>query len=137
MAQRADPLPTEILVEDDDDIARLVQHHLMTAGSSTRWFRTASRVTAEAEKQTPALFLLDLMLPGTDGFHLCRGSRRQGSLGKLPVSILTARTGHRDRALAFESGWYGRFDVASPRLAQTPTLNLFATIAVSELQESE
>ena len=104
MAERVDSLPTVILVEDDEDIARLVEHHLMAAGFATRWFRTASGVIAEAEKQIPALFLLDLMLPGTDGFQLCRSIRRHGSLGKLPVLILTARTGTRDRDLAFKSG---------------------------------
>jgi DNA-binding response OmpR family regulator len=50
------------------------------------------------------LFLLDLMLPGIDGFHLCRGIRKHGRLRTLPIIVLTARAGRRDRELAFESG---------------------------------
>jgi DNA-binding response OmpR family regulator len=50
------------------------------------------------------LFLLDLMLPGVDGFHLCRSIRKHSLLRTLPIIILTARTGQGDRKLAFESG---------------------------------
>jgi DNA-binding response OmpR family regulator len=59
-----------VLVEDDADIGRLVEHHLQRAGFATRWFRTATNVIREAENQPPVLFLLDLMLPGIDGFAL-------------------------------------------------------------------
>jgi DNA-binding response OmpR family regulator len=50
------------------------------------------------------LFLLDVMLPGIDGFHLCRSIRKHDLLRTLPIIILTARAGQSDRKLAFESG---------------------------------
>jgi len=93
-----------VLVEDDVDIGGLVEHHLHKAGFATRWFRTATNVIRETESQPPALFLLDLMLPGIDGFELCRSIRKHEQLRGLPIIILTARTAAADRRLAIEIG---------------------------------
>jgi DNA-binding response OmpR family regulator len=92
------------LVEDDTDIARLVQHHLQAAGYTVRVFAAANRVLAEAEKQRPALFLLDIMVPGGDGLQLCRSIRGSESLAKTPIIFLTARSGEADRVLGLELG---------------------------------
>ncbi len=96
--------PTIVLVEDDEDIGRLIRLHLEKAGFAIRWFRSATSVMAEAESQPPALFLLDLMLPGVNGFQLCRSIRKHGVLRTLPIIVLTARAGQSDRKLAFENG---------------------------------
>jgi DNA-binding response OmpR family regulator len=93
-----------VLVEDDVDIGGLVEHHLRKAGFATRWFRTATNVIRETENQPPVIFLLDLMLPGIDGFELCRSIRKHEHLQGLPIIILTARTGAADRRLAIETG---------------------------------
>lgn len=95
---------TVLLVEDDVDIGRLVEHNLQKAGFATRWFRTATNVIGEAEDQPPVLFLLDLMLPGIDGFELCQSIRKDELLRGIPIIILTARTGATDRRLAMKSG---------------------------------
>ena len=95
---------TVVLVEDDVDIGRLVEHHLQKAGFASRWFRTATNVIRETENQPPVLFLLDLMLPGIDGFELCQSIRKHEVLRGLPIIILTARTGAADRRLAIKLG---------------------------------
>jgi two-component system phosphate regulon response regulator PhoB len=96
---------TVVLVEDDADIGRLVEHHLQKAGFATRWFRTATNVIREAEKtHPPVLFILDLMLPGIDGFELCQSIRKHELLRGLPIIILTARTAAADRRHAIEIG---------------------------------
>ena len=95
---------TVVLVEDDVDIGRLVEHHLRKAGFATRWFRIATNVIREAENQPPVLFLLDLMLPGIDGFELCQRIRNHALLRGLPIIILTARTSAADLRLAIKSG---------------------------------
>jgi len=59
---------------------------------------------AEAEKEPPALFIFDLMLPEIDGFQLCRTVKAHPSLKKVPILVLTARTGAEDRKRALESG---------------------------------
>ena len=83
---------TIFAVEDDTDISRLVRHHLEAAGYDVRSFSSASGVIAEGEKQAPALFLLDIMLPGGDGLELCRRIRQTPALAMIPVIFLTAKT---------------------------------------------
>jgi len=95
---------TIFVVEDDDDIARLISHHLEVAGFLVRRFSRASPVVPEAEKRPPALFLLDLMLPDIDGFELCRNIRQNTVLRKVPIIILSARTTATERKRALESG---------------------------------
>ncbi len=95
---------TIFIVEDDDDIARLVSHNLEFAGFLARRFSRATPVVFEAEKRPPALFLLDLMLPDVDGFELCRNIRQNTVLRKIPIIILSARTTTMERKRALESG---------------------------------
>src|ERR1035438_5952863 len=78
-------------VEDDTDISRLVRHHLEAAGYGVRSFGAATGVISEAEKQSPALFLLDIMLPGGDGLELCRRIRQTPALSMVPVVFLSDR----------------------------------------------
>ncbi len=92
------------LVEDDLDIARLVRHHLESAGFSVRSFASGTGVINEAEKQTPTLFLLDIMIPGGDGLELCRRIRQNQALAVVPVIFLTARTSEADRVVGLELG---------------------------------
>ncbi len=92
------------IVEDDPDISRLVRHHLEAAGFSVRLFPTGAGVIAEAEKQRPLLFLLDIMVPGNDGLELCRRVRQTSTLAMVPVIFLTAKSGEADRVLGLEMG---------------------------------
>ncbi len=69
-----------------------------------RLFSTTNNVLADAEKQPPSLFLLDVMVPGGDGFELCRQIRNRQSIAMTPVIFLTAKTGEPDRVLGFELG---------------------------------
>ena len=91
-------------MEDEADIAHLLRHHLEGAGFLVRLFSTANNVLAEAEKQKPLLFLLDVMVPGGDGFDLCRQIRGRQTIAMTPVIFLTAKTGEPDRVLGFELG---------------------------------
>ncbi len=95
---------TVFVVEDDADIARLVRHHLEAAGFQVRSFAAANGVLADAEKHAPALFLLDIMVPGGDGFDLCRRIRQKPALAMTPVMFLTAITGEADRVAGLEMG---------------------------------
>ncbi len=96
--------PLIFVVEDDADIARLVQHHLEAAGYATHRFSGAMQVVAQAEKSPPSLFLLDVMVPDGDGFDLCRRIRKSASLAQVPVIFLTAKTAETDRVVGFELG---------------------------------
>ncbi|HXF14810.1 MAG TPA: response regulator transcription factor [Terriglobales bacterium] len=93
-----------MIVEDDPDIARLVAHHLEAVGYETRSFASAYEVVGCARNEPPALFVLDIMLPGGDGLNLCRQIRRNSSLAVIPVIFLTAKAAEADRILGLELG---------------------------------
>lgn len=92
------------VVEDETDIARLVRHHLEAANYTVRTFGSTTLVMPEAERERPALFLLDVMVPGGDGFELCRRIRQNPALAMTPVIFLTAKSGESDRILGLELG---------------------------------
>jgi DNA-binding response OmpR family regulator len=92
------------VVEDDEDIARLIGHNLQAAGYDVQSFTSGSAVLGQALQQTPSLFLLDVMLPGTNGFDLCRQIRQTQMLSKIPIIFLTARGDEADRIKGLELG---------------------------------
>lgn len=96
--------PLIYVVEDEADIARLVKHHLEAAGFNVRVFPNAPLVIGDAERDKPALFLLDIMIPGGDGFELCRRIRQNQAIAMTPVIFLTAKTSESDRVLGLELG---------------------------------
>jgi len=96
--------PLIFVVEDDADIAHLVQHHLEDAGFGARLFETTNTVLASAERAKPALFLLDIMVPGGGGLELCEKIRDHGSLASVPVIFLTAKVSEADRIRGLELG---------------------------------
>ncbi|HKM84651.1 MAG TPA: response regulator [Terriglobales bacterium] len=74
-----------MLMEDEDDIARLLAHQLESSGF--RIYRPARphSLISDAEDDRPALFILDLMPPEVDGFQLCRSIRDHPSLRDVPI----------------------------------------------------
>ena len=78
---------TIFVLEDDTDIARLVQHNLEAAGFETRLFHTPTNIIPDAERHLPALFLLDIMVPGGDGLDVCRRLRNHTGFPPFPSSF--------------------------------------------------
>lgn len=95
---------TIFVLEDDADISRLIQHHLEAANFAVRAFLTPANLISEAERQRPALFLLDIMVPGGDGLDVCRRLRAHPALSATPIIFLTARAAENDRVRGLELG---------------------------------
>jgi DNA-binding response OmpR family regulator len=92
------------VVEDDSDIARLVQHHLQQGGYAVRLFGSGMYVIEEARRERPRLFLLDIMIPGPNGLDLCRQIRRNELLRNALIVFLTAKGTEAERVHGLESG---------------------------------
>jgi len=92
------------VLEDDTDIRRLVQYQLEGAGYAVRVYPTVGTIMQDAERQRPALFLLDIMVPGGDGLDLCRRLRLNPTLASVPIIFLTARAAENDRVAGLEMG---------------------------------
>ena len=95
------------VVEDDPDVSRLIEYSLRTAGYEVSTFFSGAPVVTQAAMARPALFLLDIMLPGISGFDICRQIRQHEQLAKTPIIFLSARTQEPDRLRAFDAGGDG------------------------------
>ncbi len=95
---------TIFILEDDSDISRLMQYHLEAAGYTARVYPTTANIVADAERQAPSLFLLDIMVPGGDGLEVCRRLRQHAALSTVPIIFVTARASENDRVLGLELG---------------------------------
>ena len=95
---------TVFVLEDDVDISRLVQYHLETSGFAVRPYLSQGTLVADAEREPPALFLLDIMVPGGDGLDLCRRLRQNPALSVIPIIFLTARAAENDRVRGLDLG---------------------------------
>ncbi len=90
-----------LLVEDDPNIVDLVRSNLMARGYRVEVSTTGSDVEQMLEQFDPAIVLLDLGLPDTSGFDLCRSIRERSDVGLIVVS---ARTGEIDKVRALNLG---------------------------------
>jgi two-component system phosphate regulon response regulator PhoB len=92
------------IVEDEAELASLIEYNLNRGGYQTRIFSGADGTFGDLEGWQPDLIVLDVMLPGQDGFDLCRRIRQGGKLVRTPVVFLTARSEEADRVLGLEIG---------------------------------
>jgi DNA-binding response OmpR family regulator len=99
------PVPKRIaIVEDESELASLLDYNLSHHGFETQVFGGSEGTLKALENLRPDLILLDVMLPGSDGFELCRAIRHSAVLARTPVLFLTARSDEVDRVLGLEIG---------------------------------
>jgi two-component system catabolic regulation response regulator CreB len=90
-----------LVVEDEPAIAENVTYALESEGFAPVWKPTGREALAELERGGYDLVILDIMLPDTSGFEVCRQLRRASD---VPVIFLTARGGEVDRVAGLELG---------------------------------
>ncbi|TQV72683.1 response regulator [Exilibacterium tricleocarpae] len=90
-----------LIVEDEPKIAALLGDYLHNAGFETTHLDRGDQVEDWLAQHTPALILLDIMLPGKDGLELCKSIRRRRD---TPIIMVTARVEEIDRLLGLELG---------------------------------
>lgn len=95
---------TILVVEDERDIRELISHHLEKEGFRSLAVGDAETAHAEVQRRLPDAILLDLMLPGMQGFDLCRMLRSQPRTSRIPILILTAKEEEIDKLIGFEMG---------------------------------
>jgi two-component system phosphate regulon response regulator PhoB len=92
------------VVEDEIELASLIEYNLTRGGFQVLVSPGAASTLQELESWQPDLIVLDVMLPGSDGFDLCRQIRQNPRLARIPVIFLTARSDEVDRVLGLEIG---------------------------------
>ncbi len=85
-----------LLAEDDSQIARLVKFKLEREGFSVEWVEDGEQALSRARQAHFDLILLDVMMPGRDGFAVLTELRADPNYRDLPIVMLTARAAERD-----------------------------------------
>ena len=92
---------TILVVEDEASIASFVSLYLKNAGYDVRAVTTGSAALTHVAADSPALIILDLMLPDIDGIEICRRVRKTSD---VPILMLTARDEDVDKIIGLEVG---------------------------------
>lgn len=93
-----------LVVEDEEDIRELIAYTLRKEGYYVKAVSTAEQGLGLIEELPPVLLLLDIMLPGKDGFELCRELKSESDSKNIPVIIISAKGEERDIVRGLESG---------------------------------
>ena len=95
--------PTILVVEDDAGVARMLSATLEAEGYHPLVACTGEEGVSLAVRKGPQLILLDLMLPGMDGFEVMQNLRGNARTAHIPVMVVSARHDSADKVRAFES----------------------------------
>ena len=90
-----------LVVEDEQAIADLVRAYLRRDGFGVVWARSGEQALEELSRHSVRLVILDIGLPGIDGFEVCRRLRARTS---VPILMLSAREDEVDRVSGLEAG---------------------------------
>lgn len=88
--------PLVLVADDDDDILTLVAFRLERANYDVITARSGDEALALALERTPDLAVLDVMMPGLDGYSVTRELRRTEATSEMPIILLTARAQESD-----------------------------------------
>lgn len=98
------PLGTLYVVDDEETNRQLLKQQLQAAGFEVMTFAGGASVLERLNESTPDLILLDLMMPGMNGFEVCERIRRNHDRLSLPIVMLTARHQSQDIVQALGLG---------------------------------
>ena len=88
--------PRIFVAEDDRAVLELIVTRLTIAGYETRYGRTGGEALEGIRSCKPAAVILDINMPGIDGFEVLRRTKASPTLSTIPVMVLTARNAPRD-----------------------------------------
>jgi CheY-like chemotaxis protein len=88
----ADDDSSILLVDDDPKALELLQEALRSAGYETQGVRSGTRALEVLANKVVGAILLDLLMPGIDGFQVIRHVRQEPSLRELPILVMTAKS---------------------------------------------
>jgi DNA-binding response OmpR family regulator len=94
-------MATVLVVDDDPKIRELLRLYVAREGHHVIFAGDGMEALAAAHRQSPDLVLLDVMLPGLDGFEVCRQLRDES---EVPIVLLTARSGDSDKVVGLDIG---------------------------------
>ena len=92
------------IVEDDENIGQMECYALKNSGFGTELFEDSESFFSAVARRLPTLVILDLMLPGEDGLTILRRLRDSAETRKIPIIIVSAKSGEADAVRGLDSG---------------------------------
>lgn len=96
--------PVILIADDEEDVRELVAMNLRRAGYATLEAPDGLQALAKARRSRPSAIVLDVMMPGCDGYRVCQELRSDDDTKHIPILMLTARGQTQDRIAGFEKG---------------------------------
>jgi two-component system response regulator RpaA len=97
-------MATILVIDDDDIVARSVELSLRHGGFQVTVAHSGVEGLKLARRESPDLIVLDILMPGMDGYEVCRELRADPLLRDVPVLFLTAKTRDEDKIEGFRAG---------------------------------
>jgi DNA-binding response OmpR family regulator len=93
-----------LVVEDERDVSELLRYNLGREGYDVIVAATGAEALRRAREARPDLILLDIMIPGVNGWEVCRRLKQDAETRAIPVIVVTGRVEEGDKVLGFELG---------------------------------
>lgn len=93
-----------LVVDDEEHIAELISYNLTSNGYKVIVANNGNDAVKLAVEEKPNLILLDLMIPGKDGYDVCKDVRSNSEIRNIPIIMLTAKSEELDKILGLELG---------------------------------
>lgn len=93
-----------LVVDDEEHIAELISYNLTSNGYKVLIANNGNDAVKLAVEEKPNLILLDLMIPGKDGYDVCKDIRSNSEVRNTPIIMLTAKSEELDKILGLELG---------------------------------
>jgi two-component system phosphate regulon response regulator PhoB len=98
------PSPNILVADDEADVVNLITQNLRLAGFAVSSVADGSAALSKARADLPAAMILDVMMPGLNGFEICKMLKADPATQNIAVLLLTAKAEEIDRVLGFELG---------------------------------
>ena len=93
-----------LIVDDEKDLVDLIALRMKAEGFEALTAFDGDEALKKAEKHCPDLVLLDIMMPGVNGYQVARELKKNEATKNIKIIMLTAKTGEKDRFWGMESG---------------------------------
>lgn len=93
-----------LVVDDEPEITEIIEAFLDNAGYNVQVENSPTEAVELAKKLNPDLILLDIMMPGTDGYQVCNRIKEEPRLANTPVIFLTGKDSKDDQGRSFQVG---------------------------------